>query len=292
MTAGDLGLFGPGSVSWRIYAEPTLFVGGLRALYLQALHPVAVAGVVQNSGYKGDPWGRLMRTGDFIATVVFGTTEQARAAGRRVQAIHRRMRGIDPSTGEFFRIDDPDLLRWVHVTEVESFLTTAVRSGLDLTPAEIDRYYDEQRRSAELVGLDPATVPASAAEVERYYDDMRPGLRLTRDSADAALFMVAPPLPHRLGLTPVRLAYTGVVALAIALLPPWARRRYGLPGLPTTDLTAQLSARALRALLAAIPPKMRMSPQRRAAIERARRSATLAEPAPVSARQSAAGVQD
>jgi len=120
---------------------------------------------------------------------------------------------------------------------------------------------------------------------------MRPGLRLTRDSADAALFMVAPPLPHRLGLTPVRLAYTGVVALAIALLPPWARRRYGLPGLPTTDLTAQLSARALRAMLAAIPPKMRMSPQRRAAIERAR-SATLAEPAPVSARQSAAALQD
>jgi uncharacterized protein (DUF2236 family) len=272
-TAGDLGLFGPGSVSWRLYAEPILLVGGLRALYLQALHPVAIAGVAQNSDYRGDPWGRLMRTSDFIATVVYGTTEQARAAGRRVRAIHRRMRGIDPRTGEFFRIDDPELLRWVHVTEVESFLTTAVRAGLDLTAGEIDRYYDEQRRSAELVGLDPGSVPGSAAEVDRYYAGIRPHLRLTRDSADAALFLAAPPLPHGLGLTPVRLVYSGVTALAIGLLPPWARRRYGLPGLPTTDATAQLSARALRVLLATIPSGMRMSPQRRAAIERARAAA-------------------
>jgi uncharacterized protein (DUF2236 family) len=275
-TVGDLGLFGPGSVSWRLYAEPILLVGGLRALYLQALHPVAVAGVAQNSDFKGDPWGRLRRTSDFIATVVYGTSEQARAAGRRVQAIHRRMRGINPVTGEFFRIDDPELLRWVHVTEVESFLTTAVRAGLDLGPEEIDRYYDEQRRCAELVGLDPASVPGSAAEVERYYEDIRPHLRLTRDSADAALFLIAPPLPGRLGFTPVRLAYTGIAALAIGLLPPWARRRYGLPGLPATDLTARLSARALRMALAAIPPGKRMSPQRRDALERARATRTAA----------------
>jgi uncharacterized protein (DUF2236 family) len=272
-TVADLGLFGPDSVSWRLYAEPVLLVGGLRALYLQALHPVAIAGVAQNSDYRGDPWGRLMRTSDFIATVVYGTTEQARAAGRRVRAIHRRMRGIDPRTGEFFRIDDPDLLRWVHVTEVESFLSTAVRAGLDLTAEEIDRYYDEQRRSAELVGLGPESVPGSAAEVDRYYAGIRPHLKLTRESADAALFLAAPPLPHGLGLTPVRLVYSGITALAIGLLPPWARRRYGLPGLPTTDATAQLSVRALRVLLATIPPGMRMSPQRRAAIERARAAA-------------------
>jgi uncharacterized protein (DUF2236 family) len=272
-TAGDLGLFGPDSVSWRLYAEPILLVGGLRALYLQALHPMAIAGVAQNSDYRGDPWGRLLRTSDFIATVVYGTTEQARAAGRRVQAIHRRLRGVDPRTGEFFRIDDPELLRWVHVTEVESFLTTAVRAGLDLSAAEIDRYYDEQRRSAELVGLDPSSVPGSAAEVDEYYAGIRPHLRLTRDSADAALFLAAPPLPKGLGLTPVRLVYSGITALAVGLLPPWARRRYGLPGLPTTDVTAQLSARALRVLLATIPPGMRMSPQRRAAIERARAAA-------------------
>jgi uncharacterized protein (DUF2236 family) len=272
-TDGDLGLFGPDSVSWRLYAEPILLVGGLRALYLQALHPLAVAGVAQNSDYRGDPWGRLLRTSDYLGTVIYGTSEQAHAAGRRVRAIHRRMRGIDPDTGAFFRIDDPDLLRWVHVTEVESFLSTAVRAGLDLRPAEIDRYYNEQRRCAELVGLDPATVPGTAAEVERYYAAMRPQLRLTRDSADTAVFLLAPPLPRRLGLTPVRLAYTAVVALAVGLLPPWARRRYGLPGLPTTDLTARVSARALRTVLTTIPPGMRLSPHRRAALQRAAASA-------------------
>jgi uncharacterized protein (DUF2236 family) len=156
---------------------------------------------------------------------------------------------------------------------VESFLSTAVRAGLDLSREEIDRYYDEQRRCAGLVGLDPESVPGSAADVERYYAGIRPQLRLTRDSADAALFLAAPPLPRGLGLTPVRLVYSGIAALAIGLLPPWARRRYGLLGLPTTDLTAQLSARALRMLLGRIPPGMRMSPQRRAAMERARAAA-------------------
>jgi uncharacterized protein (DUF2236 family) len=267
--ADDLGLFGPDSVSWRLHAEPVLLLGGLRALYLQALHPLAMAGVSQNSDYRNDVWGRLDRTGNYIATVVYGTTEQAEEAGRRVRAIHRRLRGIDPETGDFFRIDEPDLLRWVHVTEVESFLSTATRAGLALTPEEIDRYYTEQRRAAELVGLDPLTVPGSAAEVTRYYERMRPELRLTRDSANAALFLATPPLPHRLGLTPVRLALGGVAALAVGLLPTWARRLYGLPGLPTTDLTAPVGARMLRLALNAIPARYRTGPHREAALSRA-----------------------
>jgi uncharacterized protein (DUF2236 family) len=266
---GDLGLFGPDSVTWRLHAEPILFVAGLRALYLQALHPVAVAGVAQNSGYKGDPWGRLIRTSEYIGTVIYGTTGQAEAAGRRVRGIHARMRGIDPRTGEFFRIDEPHLLRWVHVTEVESFLTTGVRAGVGLSPAEIDRYYTEQRRAAALVGLDPETVPGTAAEVAAYYTELRPELRLTRDSADAALFLAAPPLPYRLGLTPLRLIYSGAAALAVSLLPPWARRLYGLPGLPTTDLSASLSARTLRLALATLPRRLRQSPYRQAALARA-----------------------
>ncbi|MEN3306266.1 MAG: hypothetical protein V7603_2468 [Micromonosporaceae bacterium] len=252
----DPGLFGPGSVTWRLHQEPILLVAGLRALYLQALHPVAVAGLAQNSGYRGDPWGRLMRTTNYIGTVVFGTTAEAEAAGERVRAIHRRMRGVDPRTGDLFRVDEPHLLRWVHVTEVESFLTTATRAGLALTAEEIDRYYAEQVRSAALVGLDPASVPASAAEITGYYAGMRPELTLTRDSAGAALFLAAPPLPHRLGLTPVRLAYSAVSALAVGLLPAWARRLYGLPGLPTTDLSASLSARTLRRVLSLVPDRV------------------------------------
>jgi uncharacterized protein (DUF2236 family) len=252
----DRGLFGPASVSWRLHQEPILFIAGLRSLYLQALHPLAVAGLMQNSGYRADPWGRLLRTSDYVGTVIFGTTAQAEAAGARIRAIHRRLRGVDPRTGDFFRVDEPHLLRWVHVCEVESFLTTAVRSGLALTPAEIDGYYTEQRRGAALVGLAPESVPGTAAEVAEFYQTMRPELALTKDSASAGLFLSAPPLPYKLGFTPVRLLYSAVAALAVGLLPPWARRLYGLPGLPTTDLSASLSARSLRRALAALPPKV------------------------------------
>ena len=268
MTTADLGLFGPGSVTWKLHDEPILWLAGLRSLYLQALHPRAMAGVAQNSDFREDPWRRLIRTSNYIGAVVFGTTAQARAAGARVRALHARLRAVDPRTGELFRIDEPDLLRWVHVSEVESFLTTAVRAGVALTPAEIDRYYAEQLQAAALVGLDPATVPDSAAAVAGYYERMRPELAITRDSADAFVFLSAPPMPYRLGLTPVRLVYTGIAALAVGLLPAWARRMYGLPGLPTTDLSAGLSVRALRALIAAVPRRFYAGPVYRAAMSR------------------------
>ena len=279
---GDIGLFGPHSVTWKLHREPILLIGGLRSLYLQALHPRAVAAVAQNSGYRSDPWGRLARTSEYVGTVVYGSTEQVEAAGSRLRRIHARMSAIDPRTGETFRIDEPDLLRWVHVAEVESFLTTARRAGLKLTADEVDSYYTEQLRAAELVGLDPSTVPATAAEVVAYYEAMQPELGLTKDSAEAALFLTVPPVPEswgsrpfRLGLTlgPTRWAYLGVAGTAFALLPPWARKMYGGLGWPSTDVTADLSVRSVRLLLnaviAAVPKRYKVAPMRQAALERA-----------------------
>ncbi|MEV4759018.1 oxygenase MpaB family protein [Micromonospora sp. NPDC049559] len=275
----DLGLFGPGSVTWRVHAEPILLVAGLRSLYLQALHPRAMAGVAQNSSYQTDPWGRLVRTSKYVATTIFGTTAEARAAGRRLVALHARMRARDPFTGEEFRVDEPELLRWVHVAEVESFVSTARRAGVALTPADVDDYYSEQRRSAALVGLDPASVPGTAAEVADYYRRIQPELRLTRDAAETALFLTTPPVPWNLSrpvrwtlhLGPPRLAYFGVAATAFGLLPAWARRRYGMPGLPTTALPAELSVRTLRLALNAVPRRFLEGPIYRAAMERAAR---------------------
>jgi uncharacterized protein (DUF2236 family) len=279
---GDIGLFGPHSVTWKLHREPILLIGGLRSLYLQALHPRAVAAVAQNSGYRSDPWGRLARTSEYVGTVVYGSTEQVEAAGSRLRRIHARMSAIDPRTGEAFRIDEPELLRWVHVAEVESFLTTARRAGLKLTADEVDSYYTEQLRAAELVGLDPSTVPATAAEVAAYYEAMQPELGLTKDSAEAALFLTVPPVPEswgsrpfRLGLTlgPTRWAYLGVAGTAFALLPPWARKMYGGLGWPSTDVTADLSVRSVRVLLnaviAAVPKRYKVAPMRQAALERA-----------------------
>lgn len=263
----DTGLFGPGSVTWRVHGEPILFLAGFRALMLQALHPRAIAGVTQNSGYKADPWGRLLHTVAFVATAIHGTTGQAEAMARRVRAVHARLSATDPITGERFRIDEPELLRWVHVTEVDSYASTARRAGVRLRTAEWDRYWDEQRRRAALVGLDPATVPGSTAAVEAYFRQIRPRLRMTREAADTLLFLATPPPPwratggagmvlDRLGRPPFRLATFGVASTAFALLPAWARRLYGMPGLPTTDLAATASARAIRLALRAVPQRV------------------------------------
>jgi uncharacterized protein (DUF2236 family) len=261
----DTGLFGPDSVTWRVHAEPILALGGLRALFLQALHPRAIAGVAQNSRFQTDPWGRLLRTVEYVATTIYGTTAQAQAAGHRVRAVHARMSAVDPVTGEVFRVDEPDLLRWVHVAEVDSYAATARRAGVRLSPHEWDGYWYEQRRAAALVGLDPATVPGSTAEAEHYFHAVRPHLRMTRDAAATLLFLASPPVPWRqggpwrralaarLGRPPFRLAGLGVAATAFGLLPPWARRMYGGLGLPVTDLAASLSARTLRTAMAMLP---------------------------------------
>ncbi|ADU06487.1 oxygenase MpaB family protein [Micromonospora aurantiaca] len=279
MDTEDLGLFGPGSVTWKVHEEPILIVAGLRSLYLQALHPRAMAGVAQNSNYRTDAWGRLVRTATYVGTTIYGTTAEAEAAGRRLRTRHARMRATDPFTGEEFRVDDPELLRWVHVTEVESFVSTARRSGLALTDDEVDGYYTEQRRSAALVGLDPDDVPGTAAEVADYYRDVRPRLRMTREAAETAVFLTAPPIPWKLSLParvglnlgPPRWAYFGIAATALGMLPPWALRLYGGLGLPTTALSADLSARALRLALAAVPRRYREGPLQQAAKERAAR---------------------
>jgi uncharacterized protein (DUF2236 family) len=276
--ADDLGLFGPDSVTWRVHAEPIMLLAGLRSLYFQGLHPRAMAGMAQNSAYKSDPWGRLLRTVQYVGTTVYGTTAEAEEAGRRLRALHARLTAVDPDTGESFRIDDPDLLRWVHVTEVESFLTTARRAGVDLSDADADAYYAEQRRVAALVGLDPATVPGSVAEVSAYFEAVRPQLRMTRDAADTLLFITVPPMPKRLlsaaplarplWLTPARLGWIGLASTAFAMLPRWARRIYGMPGLPTTDLTASLYVRALRLTLGTLPHRLYEGPIYKAAMER------------------------
>jgi len=274
--APDLGLFGPTSVTWRVHAEPILWLAGYRALLLQTLHPRALAGVLQNSNFREDPWGRLIRTARFYGEVVFGDTETAGKAGRRVRAIHARMGAIDPETDAPFRIDEADLLRWVYVTATESFCSTALRAGLRLTPDEVDRYYDEQREVAVLVGLDRDDVPADAAAVDDYYRSMQPALRAGDEARATARFLALPTFPWGLGWTPVRPLWIGVSAFAFGLLPSWARRLYGTPGLSTTDMMATLGSRTLRALMrTALPQSALEGPLYRAAMERAAAASTV-----------------
>jgi len=267
MATADPGLFGPRSLTWRVHADPVLWVAGLRALYLQALHPAAVQGVFAHSSFRDDPWGRLVRTADYVGVVTYGTRDDAERAGARVRGLHRRL-----------GLDDRDLLLWVHCCEVSSFLSTYCRAGGRLTPAEADAYLAEQVRAAEMVGLDPADVPASGADLDGYFARVRPDLALTGQAREVARLVLLPPMPPAVRmLTPAAPLWAGVGALAFALQPPWARRLYRLPGLRLTDLQASLALRTLRVGLGRLPQRVRTGPHLRAAEQRI--AGATAEPA-------------
>lgn len=257
----DPGLFGPDSVTWRVHADPILVVGGIRALLLQALHPAAMAGVAANSAFRTDPWGRLRRTAEYVGTVSYGSTADARRAAARVRGVHGRLSAVDPDSGETVRVDDPELLLWVHSCEVDSFLSTALRAGLHLSDADADRYVAEQGLAAVLVGVPGGIAPDSVAELAAYFTRVRPRLRAIPEALEAARFLLLPPMPTWVAVaTPARAAWAGVASLGLGALPRWARRLYGLPGLPTTDLGATLAAKALRTALGAMPTGMREGP--------------------------------
>jgi len=265
-TAADAGLFGPDSVTWRVQSEPVMWVAGLRALLLQAVHPAAMAGVIDHSDFRADPWGRLRRTADYVGTVAFGSTQEVAAAGARVQGVHAKIRGIDARSGRTYSARDPHLLRWVHCCEVESFLSTYQRAGGRLTPDEVDDYYAEQTRAAAVVGLDPDMVPASKAEMVGYFASIRGELAADRRARELARYVLAPPMPRWVRwATPARPAWATGAALAVALLPSWARRMYGVPVPPLTGVAAAAGVRTLRASTALAPRAYREGPHLRAA---------------------------
>ena len=214
--------FVPGSPIWRVHGDVSMFVGGLRAVLLQSLHPLAMAGVAQHSDYRADPWGRLQRTADFLAATTFGTEEQSRKACARVRAVHQRVKGT-ASDGRPYDANDPHLLRWVHVAEVDSFLAAHDRFGeRRLGPRDRDRYVADMARIAEELGVpDP---PRTAAALGRTLGAYRHELAGTPEAREAARFLLAPPIPA-VAIGP----YAVLGAAAVGLLPTWARRPLALP---------------------------------------------------------------
>ncbi|MFD5568601.1 oxygenase MpaB family protein [Streptomyces cadmiisoli] len=252
--AGDPGLFGPDSVTWQMHGDPMMWIAGIRALYLQALHPRAVRGVMQNSDFRRDAWGRLMRTANFVGTTTYGTTEAAERAGARVRKIHRMLRATDPDTGEEYPIDEPALLLWVHCAEIDSYLHVLRRSGFPLTDAHADRYIGEHRAAARLVGLDPGAVPADRAELAAYFETVRPRLAAGSEARGVDDFLRSPPT-HPL-LVPARgTLWRRVAGLAYASLPPYAHELYGRPAPGPSTVTRRL--RLTGALLRGVPARVR-----------------------------------
>jgi uncharacterized protein (DUF2236 family) len=256
----DPGYFGPASVTWRVHAEPLTMVGGLRALLLQALHPEAMAVMSASSRFRQQPWARLHRTAQYVATVTFGTTADVERATARVRAVHARL-----------GITDGERLAWVHACEVDSFLAAAQRIGVSLSRADADNYVAEQARIGPLVGVPEELTPHTTADLAAYFEQMRPRLRLTRHAVEAARYVLAPPLPVPARFAvPARLGWTTISSLAVGLLPDWAQRMYRLPALPGSQLATTASLRTLRVAIRALPADWREGPTYRAAKARLR----------------------
>ena len=242
----DDGLFGPGSVTWRIMNSRIMWVAVLRALYLQALYPRVIRGTLQNAATITEPvdaWARLRRTRTFIETRTFGTTTEAERAGRRVRKIHESLTGTDPD-GTRFRVDEPDLLLWVHCGEVASCADIARRSRLPFSAADLDAFVAEQRASAELIGIDRGAAPASMAELDAYYQEIRPRLSACDEAKQALRLTFRPPVPD--GNRVLKLGMPPVSALAFSTPPRWARHMYGRSSGPLSDLAATTGLQATR----------------------------------------------
>jgi uncharacterized protein (DUF2236 family) len=254
MSEADPGLFGPSSVTWQMHGDPMMWVAGVRALYLQALHPRAVRGVMQNSDFRKDAWGRLFRTAGFVGTTTYGTTEAAEQAGARVRRIHSKLGATDPDTGERYGVDEPGLLLWVHCAEIDSYLHVGRRSGFPLTDAQADRYIAEHRVSARLVGLDPDAVPADQAEMNAYFEKVRPELAAGEEARAVDDFLLRPPT-HPLLIPARQLLWRRVAHLAYAALPPFAHELYGRAAPESSTVTRRL--RATGTLLRCVPARLR-----------------------------------
>lgn len=243
--------FGPERPIRTVHGDASMFIGGISALLLQSLHPLAMAAVAAHSGYRGDPWGRLQRTSTFLAVTTYGTAEDAQRAVDHVRGVHERIRGTT-GQGLAYHAADPHLLGWVHAAETDCFLRAHERYGAHPADAAgYDGYVADTARVAEALGVvDPPRDRRALTERLAAY---RPELRVTPESRAAARFLLLrPPLPLA-----ARPFYAGLAANAVALLPPWARNMLWLPRLPLVEdiavrPTGQVLTRTIR--WAMMPP--------------------------------------
>lgn len=224
----DPGLFGPDSAAWQLHGDPATIIGGFRSLLLQALHPSIMAGVAQHSSFRDDPFGRLERTSQFIVATVYGTTADAERAVATVRRVHRHVRGRR-SDGRAYTAADPELITFVHVTEVDSFLAANRAYGRRrLSATDADRYCAEMAEVARRLG--GTGVPTTARETTDWLSERAGSLRLDRDGRATLRFLFNPPLPAL-----SRPAHAAVATAAVGLLPLWAQVGLRLPALPPLD---------------------------------------------------------
>ena len=189
----DDGLFGPRSIVWRVNRDRSFPLAGMRSLMVQALHPLAMAGVAEHSNWRQDPFGRLAATSGYVLTTTYGDTESALAAAAWVRKIHVHVRGVDPETKLPYSAEDPSLLLWVHAGMVDSIIDVVQRYGRALDPVDADRYVAQMVRFAEIVGVPREDVPATVASLRAYIDSVE--LRRATPAAQDAMALYASVFP-------------------------------------------------------------------------------------------------
>ena len=219
----DDGYFGPASIAWRISGDLSAPVAGLRALMIQALHPLAMAGVDQHSDWRADPVGRLAATSAYLANITFGERAVAQRAAARVRRIHERVTGVDSATGQPYAASDPALLLFVHAALVDSNIAAREKFGAPLTRGDADRYIEEMVVAAQLVGVPVELVPDSQAALSKYLTWVQPQLLCTPAARESMAYLLDPP-----GLDlEVAEIWQDIREATLISLPGWARERYG-----------------------------------------------------------------
>jgi len=271
----DPGLFGPGSVTWRVLGEPLLILGGARALLMQAAHPHVAQGAIDHSAYATDPFGRLMRTFEWSATVSFGTTAEAGAVCDRVTRLHGRVKGDLPRGhgtsavrgGSHYDANAPDLLLWVHATFVDSLLVSHDRLVGGLTEADRDTFVAEWEVVGRLMGVRPELFWPDYAALRGYVDAQlasfaRPG----PGSLLVAETILHPELPSA-ALRPV---FDMLSFASLGFLPPALRDAYAIPWTPTREAAHRSLCLLLRTARAGVPRRLRVAPIHEFAMARSR----------------------
>lgn len=237
----DPGYLGPAAVAWPVLTHPGSLIGGLRALLIQSLHPLAMAGVAQHSDYRSRALSRLQRTAAYVGATAFGDTATADEAAARVRRMHARVRGIDPITGREYSADDPITQVWVHSVEWHSFLAAHRAFGPALTPEEEDAYIAEGVPIATLVGAREQDIPASVAQMREYFAGVRPHLCVSDAARDAISFVSSPPVTRE--LLAYQLPLRVFANAAVALVPRDLRRLAGIDRPAAADVAAIAMAR-------------------------------------------------
>lgn len=231
----------------RVHREGVVLLGGGRALLLQVAHPSVAAGVAEHSSYRDDRWGRLLRTLRPTLTIVFGTPAQAQRAAASVNGRHL---GV---VGPGYQAMDPELLRWVLATLIDTALLMYRRFLAPLPAVEAERYYQDMCVAGGLLGIPPGVMPHDLDAFERYFDAMVASLEVSPAARVIAADLAAPAG----AVTPlIRLARE----LTAGLLPARIREQYGYAWGPRREAALEAVARLSRLALPHVPPALRAPP--------------------------------